>query len=121
MWLTFLMQLTGELLDAIEYGHLEDLPWRKAELFLDHHVVPRVRKLATTDLTAEKPEPNPHGGFRRVKRMMDGIASKNPDVVRRTLQSWDYARVRFGDVPDPLGWEDWSDAADDHDEARQTA
>ena len=115
VWLTFLTQLVGELLDAVEYGHLEDMPWSKAERFLDLAVVPRVRKLATTDMTAE-PLPNFYGGIRRVKRVLEGLGSKDPDVVRRTLQSWDYARLRFKEIPDPTGFEGWSDVGpNDHD------
>lgn len=111
VWLSLVACIAGELLDAIEYSHLEDMPWAKAERYLDLAVVPRVRKLSTTDPTAEPPAPNPYGGYRRVKRVLDGITSDDPDVVKRTLQGSDFARVRFGQIPDPTGWESWPDGA----------
>ena len=113
VWLSLVTRLAEELLDAVEYGHLEDLPWAKAERFLDIAVVPRVRKLASTDLSAEPPLPNVFGGYKRVKRVREGLASKDPDVVKRTLKGSDFARLRFKEIPDL--WESWPDGAvDDH-------
>ena len=120
VWVWHLQQLADELVEGSRDGHLEDLPTCKAEAYIDHVVIPRVRLLERVDRRADV-VPNLFGGLKRLRRLHEGLTSQDPEVVRQTLLAWDGARVKFSDVPDQLGWEDWPDGAEDHDEARETA
>lgn len=104
VWTWHLQQLADELVEASRSGYLEDLPWAKAEHYLDRLVVPRVRSLTRVDPTAEEPPHNQYGGFKRRNRILDGLTSKNPAIVQATAESWDVARLHNPDVPDPHGW-----------------
>jgi hypothetical protein len=103
VWIWHLQQLADELVAGSRSGHLEDLPRHKAEAYLDHTVIPRVRSLGRVDQRADV-TPNHYGGLKRVRRVLDGLTSRDPEVVRATAQGWEAARLFNPRVPDPHGW-----------------
>ncbi len=108
-WKTFVNGVADELIAASREGHLEDLPWDKAERYLDAVVAPRVRAIKRVDPHAETPLPNGFGGVARFRRVTAGLASPDPEVVEQTLQGYECERLFSPDAPDPSGWQDWDE------------
>ena len=108
VWIAFIDGVAEELVFAIQNGHVEDVLWADAEQYLDNQVAPRPRALARFHATPEQPpqtEPsdvplNLIGGIARLNRVMDGVASPDPDVRDAMLNSWDLHRLRHCDLPE---------------------
>lgn len=111
-WQLFISSLANELVDISRSGYIEDVAWPDAERYLDQAVVPRTRKLRATGVTADQDyvakammEPlSLQGGYRRFKRILDGLTSKDPKVVEAMEKSWVY--LRFA-IPSICSDDDW--------------
>ncbi len=100
VWLWHLNELTDTLVLAVEEGHLEDLPWFKAQRYIDRAVVPRVRMLTHVDPTAAAPHPNRFGGLKRVRLLLRAVAS-NSDLDQEWLQvDWARAALLYPELAD---------------------
>jgi hypothetical protein len=102
VWLAYVDRLAAELIATARDGNLEDLPWRKAEHYIDQMVSPRVRTLRRVDPDAPLPLPNRFGGLKRMRRLADELAAQGPDEDGLVSLSWESARLLDPDLPDPL-------------------
>ena len=109
VWLQYLAALADSLVSICRFGHLEDLPWAKAETYIDHMVMPRVRFLRRVAPDCDSMSENRFGGILRFRRVLAGLTSPDPAVVERMAASWDVFRILYPDAPDPAGLEGWDD------------
>jgi len=107
VWTAYITNTAEQLVEAVRFGHVEDVRLAKAERYLDDLVGPRPRTLSRRAAAAPPTDvvpPNPAGGARRIKRILDGIGSGDPSVRAATLSSWDVMRLVHPDVPDTMDW-----------------
>lgn len=115
VWLQFVADVADELVEVSNFGHIEDVSWADAERYIDRVVAPRPRNLrragatpATLSAREQLRQPlSVLGGYRRHRRILEGLASGDPAVVAATLDSWQCRRMQ---IPSMCGDEDW-DAA----------
>jgi hypothetical protein len=101
VWRGFVGSLAEELVLAARDSHAGEVPWVRAEQFLDRAVAPRPRKLGQA---ASKGPPGGVGdqdaglvsltsGLQRFQFLLQGLSSSDPAVVLETLNSWQARRL----------------------------
>ena len=113
VWLRFIDEVADELVSTCKSGYIEDVSWAAAERYLDKAVAPRTRVLkkagaSPTSPVAPQAMEQPLtmlGGYRRFKRVLDGLTSADPEVVQQIEQNWRLLRFAVPSICDDVDWD----------------